>query len=454
MSGPRTILHLDMDAFFVSVELLRRPELRGRPVVVGGTGDRGVVAAASYEARSFGVHSAMASVRARRLCPDLVFLPGDHAHYGEVSGRIMDLFRSVTPLVEPLSLDEAFLDVSGTERLHGAAAALAARVRADLSAQESLTCSVGVAPNKFLAKLASEAAKPRVTPQGPAEGSGVHVVEPGAELAFLHPLPVQALWGVGPATLARLQRLGVRTVADLAALPVEALTGAVGQAAGTHLHELSWARDDRPVVPDQEPKSISHEETFSHDRFHTGELRADLVRMADAVSARMRAHGYRGRTVQLKVRYRDFTTVTRSHTLSRPTDRGTDLVQHAWALLEALPVARGVRLLGVGMSNLGRGVVAEQLTLVGPDGGDGPDAADSDGAGASDASWDAAYGAVDAIRSRFGAGVIRPARLAARPGAPGSRPWGPDVPAPGEPAPDGAGPGAGAGGAGARKPQG
>lgn len=412
---PRTILHVDMDAFFASVELLRHPELRGRPVAVGGTGDRGVVAAASYEARAFGVRSAMASVRARRLCPDLVFLPGDHTHYGRVSGRIMEVFRSITPMVEPLSLDEAFLDVSGTTRLHGPAPALAARIRAEITDREGLTCSVGVAPNKFLAKLASEAAKPRVAASGPCVGSGVHVISPGGELAFLHPLPVGALWGVGPVTLARLERVGVRTVADLAALPVQALIGAVGQAAGVHLHELSWARDDRGVVADREPKSVSHEETFAVDRHQVDDLRVDLVRMADSVAARLRAGGYRGRTVQLKVRYGDFTLVTRSRTLEQPTDRGTELVDRAWELLLTLPVSRGVRLLGVGVSNLTGEVPVRQLTL--------------DDLGAEDETariWDAANQAVDAIRSRFGVRVIGPGRLVGSPDGPGTRPWGPD----------------------------
>jgi DNA polymerase IV len=397
----RSILHVDMDAFFVSVELRRRPELRGRPVAVGGAGDRGVVAAASYEARAHGVHSAMPSVRARRLCPELVFLPGDHAHYGEVSGRIMEVFRSVTPLVEPLSLDEAFLDVSGTRRLNGPAPDLAVRVRSEIADREGLTCSVGVAPNKFLAKLASEAAKPRVAATGPVLGTGVFVVDEGAELAFLHPLPVTALWGVGPATLSRLERFGVRTVGDLAELPVEALATAVGTASGRHLHELSWGRDDRPVVADQEPRSISHEETFATDRHQLDDLRPELVRMADAVATRLRRHGYRGRTVQLKVRYGDFTTVTRSHTLPVATDRGTDLVERSWELLGRLPVSRGVRLLGVGVSNLTKEVPVRQMSL---------DDLDT-GGGVPDDSWDAANGAVDAIRSRFGPGVIGPGRL-------------------------------------------
>ena len=415
---PRTILHVDMDAFYASVELLRRPELRGRPVVVGGAGARGVVAAASYEARSYGVHSAMPSVRARRLCPDAVFLAGDHPHYGEVSGRLMELFRSVTPLVEPLSLDEAFLDISGTRRLLGPPDEVAAWLRRRVRDEEDLSCSVGVASNKFLAKLATNRAKPRASRSGPVEGSGVHVVEPGRELQFLHPLPVGNLWGVGPATLAKLERLGIATVGDLAGTPYPALASSLGKGAATHLHDLANGRDDRAVVPDQEPKSISHEETFATDLTSLEQLRAEVVRMSDAVAARLRHHGYRGRTVQLKVRYRDFSTITRSTTLQGGTDRGTEVLATAWRMLEQLPVERGVRLVGVGVSNLGCGAAPEQLSF---------DAPDEDG-------WDAANEVVDAIRDRFGDRLIRPARLAGRPDRSAAAPWGPDAPA-GEGAP-------------------
>ncbi|HEY0518753.1 MAG TPA: DNA polymerase IV, partial [Ilumatobacteraceae bacterium] len=256
MTAQRVILHVDMDAFFVSVELRRRPDLVGQPVVVGGTGPRGVIAAASYEARRYGVRSALPSTTARRLCPHAVFLPGDHDLYASVSADVNRIFLSITPLVEPLSLDEAFLDVSGGRRLHGPGTVVARTVRERVWDELQLHCSVGVAPNKFLAKLASVAAKPIATADGVHEGKGVVEVVPGQELAFLHPLPVQALWGVGPATLQRLQNLGVHTVRDLAELDERSLVAALGAAHGQHLYRLAWGIDDRPVEVDREMKSV------------------------------------------------------------------------------------------------------------------------------------------------------------------------------------------------------
>jgi DNA polymerase-4 len=428
----RTILHVDMDAFYASVEQRRRPELRGRPVVVGGSGARGVVAAASYEARAFGVRSAMPSLRARRLCPDAVFVPGDHAHYAEVSGRIMDLFRSVTPLVEPLSLDEAFLDVTGARRLHGDGPAIAVAIRAAIVDREGLNCSVGVAPNKFLAKLATEHGKPEASRGGPIPGTGVTVVRPGHEVEFLRPLPAAALWGVGPKTLEKLARFGVRTVADIQAMPLELLVRAVGDASGRHLHRLSQAIDDRPVVPDARPKSIGHEETFATDLCSHDDLHVQLVRMADAVGSRARRHGLPGRTVTIKVRFGDFSTITRSTTLPQTIDSGPSIVRAAAALLARIDVAPGVRLFGVTLSNLQQDA-ARQLTLGGLDGHQSDDGADLPAADGP--AWTAVTEVVDAVRARYGADAVVPATLvggARRTFRAGARQWGPEAATTGE----------------------
>ena len=289
-----TILHVDMDAFYASVEVLEDPSLAGKAVIVGGTGDRGVVASCSYEARAYGVRSAMPSGRARRLCPRAVFLPGSFDRYADYSRRLHEVLLSFTPLVEGIALDEAFLDVGGARRLLGTAPEIGAAIRRRIADDLHLNASVGVATCKLIAKLASEAAKPTASPSGAVPGPGVLVVEPGEEIAFLHPHPVQALWGVGPATRARLDRFGVRTVGDLAALPVETLVGALGQSLGRHLHDLAWARDDRPVEPDRAVKSIGHEETFGQDLFDVDRLHAQVVRQCDAVATRLRRAG-RGR---------------------------------------------------------------------------------------------------------------------------------------------------------------
>ena len=431
----RTILHVDMDAFYASVEQHRRPELRGTPVIVGGTGARGVVAAASYEARAFGVRSAMPSLRARRLCPHAVFVPGDHALYGEVSGRIMDLFRTITPLVEPLSLDEAFLDVSGALRLHGDGPTIAATIRARVLETEGLHCTVGVAPNKFLAKLATEAGKPTASVRGPVPGTGITVVRPGDELAFLRPLPASALWGVGPKTLEKLRRIGVRTVADIEQLPVELLVRTLGDANGRHLHRLARAVDDRPVVADARPKSIGHEETFATDIHSHAELHVHLVRMADAVASRVRHHGLPGRTVTIKVRFGDFSTITRSVTAPRPVESGPAILRMADALLDQVDVGPGVRLFGVTVSNLVPAAEVEdaplQLSLA--DLGSPGDESGPDGEPAGPA-WDAVTEAVDAVRARFGTDAVVPATLVGderRSFRPGGQQWGPNRSDPG-----------------------
>ena len=416
VTGARQILHVDMDAFFVSVELRRRPELVGQPVVVGGTGRRGVVAAASYEARRFGVYSAMPSAVARRRCPHAVFLPGDHALYGEVSAQVREIFDRYTPVVEPLSLDEAFLDVTGSIRLFGPGIAIAQMIRRDVTDELSLGCSVGVAPNKFLAKLASVEAKPHATPAGIDAGAGVVVVAAGQEREFLDPLPVERLWGVGPVTLERLHRIGVRRVADFALVGESALVGALGAGQAQHLVALSVGVDDRPVEPEREAKSISHEETYSDNQTTPEEMRTSLVRLADAVAARMRKAGVGARTLAVKVRFDDgFHTITRSTTSREATDQAGTIVSLLQPILDTIDPSPGIRLLGVAGSNLGP--VFHQLTL--------------DEAAEAIPLHGAAEAALDEIRERYGDDAIGPAS-AVRAGRVrnvrrGAQQWGPDA---------------------------
>ena len=405
-----------MDAFFVSVELRRRPELAGQPVVVGGTGRRGVVAAASYEARRFGIHSAMPSAVARRRCAHAVFLPGDHALYSEVSSQVRAIFERYTPLVEPLSLDEAFLDVTGSIRLFGPAADIADLIRSDIERELSLTCSVGVAPNKFLAKLASVEAKPVASPGGVAPGPGVVVVESGAEQEFLRPLPVERLWGVGPVTLEKLHRLGVRLVADLVSIDEAVLSTALGRAQAAHLLALARGVDDRPVEPERDAKSIGHEETFEANTTTAAEMRTHLVRLADAVATRLRQAGLGARTLTLKVRFDDgFHTITRSTTGSDPTDQAATIVALLQPLADAIDPSPGIRLVGVSGSNLAP--VHHQLSF--------------DEVAGSAPDHGAASAALDEIRERFGADAIGPASAVSggrvRNVKRGGQQWGPDT---------------------------
>ena len=382
-----TILHVDMDAFFAAVEVRRRPELRGRAVVVGGVGPRGVVSSASYEARRYGVRSAMPSARARALCPHAVFLPPDFSAYSAASRAVMGIFRDVTPLVEPLSLDEAFLDVAGAQRLLGRPAVIARDIRARIAAEQQLTCSVGVAPTKFVAKLGSTRAKP----------DGMLVVPAALVLDFLHPLPVGALWGVGEKAAENLHRLGLKTVGDLAQAPLSMLRASVGEAAAGHLHELSWGRDPRRVEPEHVEKSIGAEMTFDVDVGDPEIIRRSLLALAEKVGARLRAAGQVGRTIGIKVRLADFRTVNRSRTTTS-TDVAREIFEVSWALFEALGAGDRIRLIGIRVEGLAAAATASrQLTLGAPERG-----------------WREAEAATDAVAARFGRSVVGPASLLGR----------------------------------------
>ncbi|QAY70623.1 DNA polymerase IV [Xylanimonas protaetiae] len=379
-----SIMHVDMDAFFAACELARRPELRGLPVIVGGRG-RGVVLAATYEARAFGVRSAMPMVSAVRLCPQAVIVPPDHRRYTDVSRSVMATMAEITPIVEQISIDEAFLDVSGARRRLGPPTAIGARLRAHVQKVHGVTCSVGIAKNKFLAKLASTHAKP----------DGMLLVPDESSVPFLRTLPVGALWGVGEKTEAVLARWGVTTVAQLADTDVATLQAAVGRVSGAHLHDLAWGRDPRPVVPTNRERSIGNETTFGSDQDDLVAVEARLLELCDQVAGRCREAGVVTRTVALKVRTNDFRTLTRSRTLDGPTDVARDLYRVARELLAAVDL-RGlpVRLVGVRAENLqDRAGFAEQLTL-------------DEASSARPSARREAELALDAVRERFGSSAI------------------------------------------------
>ncbi|MGA8726578.1 MAG: DNA polymerase IV [Acidimicrobiales bacterium] len=434
----RVILHVDMDAFFASVEVLDDPSLKGKPVIVGGAGGRGVVAACTYEARRYGVHSAMPSSVARRLCPTAIFLHGRYHRYVEESRKLRAILESVTPLVEGISIDEAFLDVTGALALLGDGERIARDLRARIADELGLTCSVGVGRTKLVAKLASEAAKPVASRSGVVEGRGVVVVPPAEELAFLHSLPVRALSGVGPATGRRLEELGLQTVGDLATLPTGALERAIGASAGAHLAALSRGEDPRPVVTDQPPKSIGHEETFATDLWDRGDLHARLVRLADASTSAMRGAGLAARTVTVKIKLADFSLLTRSFTLAAPIDASPAVVAVASALLDSVEPDQGIRLLGVSLSGFAVPGASVQLSLdldtevPGTDGG--PPTASGDEAERLQVVWSSVSAAVDAIRERYGATSVGPASLVGAGGLEarrrGDAQWGPSKPEP------------------------
>ena len=396
MSAPREpapddtgchILHVDMDAFYASVEIRDRPELAGQPVIVGGSGGRGVVLSATYPARAFGVRSAMPVMRARRLCPQAVFVPPRHRAYAATSKEVMAIFGTVTPQVEPLALDEAFLDVRGALRRLGPPARIAALIRAQVAEQQGITCSIGVAPSKFVAKIASARCKP----------DGLLVVPAAGVLDFLHPLPVSALWGVGERTGEVLARLGLRTVGDIAHTPPTTLQRELGAAAGTHLTALAWGRDERRVTPHVPEKSIGAEETFATDIDDPDRIRRELLRLSGRTARGLRVGGYLARTVSVKLRLASFKTMTRSRTLAYPTDVTNQIYATACSLYESSGLAAGarLRLVGVRVSGLVPAAGANaQLAF-----GDRP------------VGWREAEQAVDRISRRFGSGVIRPASL-------------------------------------------
>ena len=381
-----TILHVDMDAFYASASLLARPDLVGTPVIIGAARGRGVVLSATYEARRFGVTSAMPMSRAQRLCPQATVLPPDHELYSRMSSAVMEIFRSVTPVLEPLSLDEAFLDVSGAIRRLGPPATIGQLIRDTVHDEQRVTCSVGVAPSKFVAKLASGLAKP----------DGMVIVPVDEVVPFVQQLPVGALWGVGERTEEALLRLGLRTVADIAHTPLTTLTRALGDVGGRH---LSWGRDPRGVEQEQRERSIGSDETFAHDLDDPALIHRHLLALSERTASRVRKAGLAGRTISIKVRFADFTTITRSRTLREPTDVSREIYETAVGLYDALGLQRArIRLVGVRMDKL---LPVEQAPIQArldePDHG-----------------WRDADRAIDRASARFGSGAVRPASLIPR----------------------------------------
>jgi DNA polymerase-4 len=378
-----TILHVDMDAFFASVAERDNPELKGKAVVIG-MGARGVVSAANYEARKFGIHSAMPVGRARRLAPHAIFLPVDMARYQEVSQHVMEIFHTFTPWVEPISLDEAFLDVTGSQKLLGSGREIAVAIRKKVEEQEGITCSVGIAPSKFIAKLASANCKP----------NGMLEITSDRILTFLHPLPIQAMWGVGPKTAEVLERLGLRTIEDIAKLPRATLIRALGEANGASLYELAWGRDYRDVTPEEPDRSISAAETFAQDLDNPEEILTEFLRLTERATARLRDRDLFAKTISIKVRFADFSTINRSKTLPLPIDSTHDVYEVVKGLYQALRIERArLRLVGVSLENLSQGA-PHQMML-----------------GEREVGWRQAEGAIDQARARFGKGSVRPARL-------------------------------------------
>ncbi|MBO0839809.1 MAG: DNA polymerase IV [Sciscionella sp.] len=380
------ILHVDMDAFYASVEIRNRPELADRPVIVAGGSTRGVVMSANYPAREYGVRSAMPAMRAKKLCPAAVFLPPSFTEYQRVSKGVMGLFREVSPLVEPISMDEAFIDVGGAlRRLRMSPAQIGRHIADGVHAEFGITCSVGVGPSKFIAKLASGMAKP----------DGMVVVPKDRVLDFLHPLPVSALWGVGARTADRLRAVGLTTVGEIAGMPIERLRRLVGVATAAHLSRLAAGHDDRAVVPERVEKSIGAEETFEIDRHDRVWVKRELLHLAERTASSLRTKGLRGRVVSIKVRFTDFRTITRSKTVGMPTNGSQEIYRTACQLLDEQTPPGAIRLIGVRVEQLrSDSDTGEQLVIDEPEYG-----------------WRDADHAIDRARSRFGYSAVRPASL-------------------------------------------
>jgi DNA polymerase IV len=433
-----TVLHVDMDAFFASVEVLDNPDLAGKPVIVGGSGTRGVVASCTYEARAFGIRSAMSSVEARRRCPEAIFVPGRYWRYAETSEKFHSVLKEFTPFVEGIGLDEAFLDVSGALKLLGSPPVIAKALRSRVIDTLHVNCSVGVARTKMLAKLGSRAAKPKADLRGPLVGSGVYVILPEEELAFLRPLPVRAIWGVGPATAKRLASVGVETVADISDIPIDTLCRLLGTANGRHIAALACGDDETTVHSDREVKSISHEETFAKDIHDRNDLQRNVLRMSDAVGARLVEAALWGKTVSVKVRFADRQTITRSHTADRPLRASHAISSIARALVDAVELVQGVRLIGVSVSGLDSAdkAMVEQLSF---DSFSGPEphkandqsAVSLDTVETDEQSWLDVQEAISTIRARYGQGSVGPAALVGPNGLEakgrGDTHWGPEA---------------------------
>jgi DNA polymerase IV len=380
----KCIMHVDMDAFFVSVELRTRPELRGKPVIVGFPAERSVVLSASYEARAFGVKSAMPMAVAMRMCPPAVIIEPRHNVYYEVSAQLMEIFESVTELVEPLSVDEAFLDVTGAIRRLGPPRAIGELIRSKVAAELGITASVGIAETKFVAKIASTRCKP----------DGLLLIGPDQTVPYLHSLPVGALWGIGAKTAEVLARMGIRTVADVAATPVSSLRKMLG-ATGVHVHQLAWGQDPRPVTPVRLEKSIGAEETFAVDTADDALLHRELLRLAHRTAGRLRSSGMVARTIALKLRFADFSTITRSRTVQTPVDSAQLIYGVALQLLGSVDRPMTVRLVGVRAEQLEDAATTSlQLSI-----------------DRRDDNWRAAEQALDQVARKFGNKSVLPARL-------------------------------------------